>query len=153
MRQFIADRVVDLNLSLDESGVVVKVANRSTISLNSRKFASAASDVSNDRIGKLPCRVLHNADITNKKFVAVFHHIHCVYRCRAATVDSVTEPAIPLLNELKPVDDGCIIRERGANLKNPHHVVGHVPYIDSELLGKFAVFSRSLKGNVLFLLS
>jgi hypothetical protein len=84
--------------------------------------------------------------------VAVFGHIHCVYSCWSATVDSITEPAIPLLNELKPINDRRIIGECVANFKNPHHMVGHISHVNSELLSIFAVFSRNFERHLLLLL-
>ena len=54
---------------------------------------------------------------------------------------------------LSPLMTGGLLGKVSQNLKNPHDIVRHVSYVDIFcFFCVFAVFSRRLEGNLLFLL-
>jgi hypothetical protein len=87
-----------------------------------------------------------------KEPIAILHHIHDVQSAASIAVDQVGNATVPLLGKLKPVDNWCVVGEGAVVLENPHYMIGHVSYVDIELLRLFAVFSRTFEGNLLFLL-
>jgi hypothetical protein len=57
-------------------------------------------------------------------------HIHGVLRSASIAVDQFGSAPVPFLDELEPVDDGCVVREGTVKLEHPHDMVGHVTDLD-----------------------
>jgi hypothetical protein len=95
---------------------------------------------------------LNGVGRSGEDFIAVLHHIHNVLRAASVAGDKVGSATVPLLDELEPVEDGCIVGIGAVSLINPHDMAGQVSDVDVELLRVFAVFSGNLEGHFLFLL-
>ena len=146
-----ADRVLDVGLALVEARFIIEVGGYSYNPLRPSKLSRATRDVSNVCSGELPCDVLHKQSSSGREPIAVLRHIHRVDRARAIAVEVIGNATGPGLDELKPVDHGCVVGIGVVRFENSHYMIGHVSCVENELLRVFGVFSRRLEGNLLLL--